>query len=450
MTALHVLALDLPIHVHLLNRSYELSGGVAYSFDDANLLLNVPVAKMSAWAAAPDDFREWLEQRCPGRYQPTCFAQRSLYRDYLRNRIDTSVKRAKFARLIIHHRDVGRLERRDGRYLLFPEGTASIEVDAVVCAMGNCLFQARDKRGPIRLSDPRYVADPWDPNAVLQPRGEGEVVIIGSGLTAVDVVTRLRHAGCSRRIQIFSRHGLLPQAHRAFAPSEGFALPPLASSSPRDVARMLRLAVLNLTRQGGDWRQVVDALRPMTNRVWRGWTDRQKRQFLRHGRAYWDGHRHRMCADLAAKIEAEMQRDGVALRAARVLDIVAETDGLRVTWCGRGCGTPRMLNASLVVRCTGAEQLEPERTQPLVRHLLAQGMASLDPCRLGLATSDEGELMSADGQTTRNVFAIGSLRRGSLWETTAIPEIRVQAEELAKTLANRSQPEDAAKPEYAV
>jgi uncharacterized NAD(P)/FAD-binding protein YdhS len=60
--------------------------------------------------------------------------------------------------------------------------------------------------------------------------------------------------------------------------------------------------------------------------------------------------------------------------------------------------------------------------------LLDAGLAAPGPLGLGLATDP-------DGRCSEGVYALGALRRGELWETTAVPEIRVQADAIAATIA---------------
>jgi uncharacterized NAD(P)/FAD-binding protein YdhS len=74
---------------------------------------------------------------------------------------------------------------------------------------------------------------------------------------------------------------------------------------------------------------------------------------------------------------------------------------------------------------------------PLIAGMRDQGWCTPDQLRLGIETDTDGGLIGADGRTVRNLFAIGPLRIPTLFESIAIPEIRVQAENLAKLLASR-------------
>jgi uncharacterized NAD(P)/FAD-binding protein YdhS len=48
--------------------------------------------------------------------------------------------------------------------------------------------------------------------------------------------------------------------------------------------------------------------------------------------------------------------------------------------------------------------------------------------------ADTGQLLTATGALASRIYAIGTLRRGTLWESTAIPEIRSEARRLAALL----------------
>lgn len=86
-----------------------------------------------------------------------------------------------------------------------------------------------------------------------------------------------------------------------------------------------------------------------------------------------------------------------------------------------------------VLNCTGTCSGVSTRADPLVMNLLESGLARPGPLDLGFATDDAGRVQPASGTATA-VWAIGPLRRGELWESTAIPEIRSQAAELARAV----------------
>lgn len=126
---------------------------------------------------------------------------------------------------------------------------------------------------------------------------DGAVVLIGAGLTAVDTILSLQAQGHRGSIHVISRHGLMPQVHGHgnSAPvnfDDVRTLP--VSGSIRALLGAVRGKVARVQAQGGDWRAVVDGLRPWTNEIWQGLPVAEQRRFVRHLSAIWDVHRHRM------------------------------------------------------------------------------------------------------------------------------------------------------------
>jgi uncharacterized NAD(P)/FAD-binding protein YdhS len=264
---------------------------------------------------------------------------------------------------------------------------------------------------------PRYVADPWGrPPALDRVPTDGPVLLVGTGLTAVDVALSLGASGAE--LVAVSRRGLLPQAHTVPAATPA---PPL---DPRDcdgIAPLIRY-VRAAAAAGPDWRSVVDALRPAADDIWRRLSPSCRDRFLRHAARYWEVHRHRMAPPIAAEV-ARLTGTGrfragagrVAFRSASATAVTLTVDGVQRRFAA-------------VVNCTGPGS--PLR-QPLVAGLVAAGAARSDPHGLGLDTDDDGRLLDAAGRAWPGVYVLGPARRGRVWETTAVPEIRGQAERLA-------------------
>ena len=68
---------------------------------------------------------------------------------------------------------------------------------------------------------------------------------------------------------------------------------------------------------------------------------------------------------------------------------------------------------------------------PLVDDLLDTGHVRAHRLGLGLDLHPSGRVIDRDGHVVRNVFAVGSARRGLDWEVTAVPDLRTQALEVA-------------------
>jgi uncharacterized NAD(P)/FAD-binding protein YdhS len=285
----------------------------------------------------------------------------------------------------------------------------------------------------VLAGDPRYVADPWADWALQRPFG-GQVLLIGSGLTAVDVALTLSARRPDVRIVAVSRHGLRPLAHRAGgAPSDPPAVTALRPHSTLGLLRTVRAEVALTAARGGDWRDVVNRLRPVTQELWQALPHTERHRFVHRLARFWEVHRHRLAPQVGAAVE-RLEREGrLAFAAGRITDLAPATDGVRVRVILPG-GGERELDVGLVVNCTGAGSTVVR--DPLLGRMEATGLCAPGPLGLGIATLATGEVLDRDGRPT-GLFALGPLRRGELWETTAIPEIRAQAFALAEELAAR-------------
>jgi uncharacterized NAD(P)/FAD-binding protein YdhS len=200
---------------------------------------------------------------------------------------------------------------------------------------------------------------------------------------------------------------------------------PLAGERIAPLMRRIRVAAA----AGPDWRATVDALRPATDDIWRSLPPASRDRFLRHAARWWDVHRHRMAPPIAAEVARLTGSGRLRVSAARVDHAAAGSRGVTVTVDGRS------RHFAAVVNCTGPAS--PLR-QPLVADLVAAGAARGGPHGLGLDTDEAGRLTDHAGRPWPGVHVLGPARRGRLWETTAVPEIRAQAEQVAHTLARPS------------
>jgi uncharacterized NAD(P)/FAD-binding protein YdhS len=259
------------------------------------------------------------------------------------------------------------------------------------------------------------------------------VLLIGSGLTMVDVSLSLRETGHRGPILAVSRHGRLSQFHQPYSPHPLVDLP-AAFNSPVGSLRWIRAEVEAVQCAGGDWRAVIDSLRPHTANIWCGWTLAQRATFLRHARNLWDIHRHRMAPEIADQLASLVTQGTLNIHAGRIIS--AERDGrmAKISLRSATTGESYSLRAARVINCTGPDRDYAKAQSPLVVRMRAQGWLNPDPLRLGIETDTDGRLTSSDGSPVPGLFSLGPPRMPALWESIAIPEIRVQAAGLAKLL----------------
>jgi uncharacterized NAD(P)/FAD-binding protein YdhS len=390
--------------VLLIEGSRRFGVGVAYGTTDDVHVLNVPAAGMSAYPDDPWHFARWA--RCgPGEY-----VARHRYASYLETALDEAGPAVE--RVPAHA--VGAVPGRCGVVIELGDGRA-LGAHAAVLALGN--FPPVPPAGlpPGLTASPCYVPDPWRPGALEGYPRDAPVVLIGSGLTAVDVALALVERGHRGPIDAVSRHGLLPRAHRPGwreRPVDPFPLP----SGPLTLGRLLRRFREQLDATG-DWREVVDSMRPVTSRVWGCLSVADQRRFLHHLARPWEVHRHRMAPSVAARVH-----------------MLVSTG--RLTVSAGGVSSDVLRRAGRVVNCTGSSCDVTRRRDRLVTGLLRTGVARPGPHRLGFDVAADGALVDAQGRPSHRLFTLGPLCRGRRWETTAVPEIRVQAAALAERLSD--------------
>ena len=404
--------------------------GVAYSTDDDRHLLNVPATGMSALPDRPHHFLDWLCRHVDSRTAPADFARRSDFAAYLDDTLGTVVAEADGVTLVHRRARATGLTVCGGRVdLTLADGTQQ-RADAAVVAPG--VFAPGTAWAPDELvADDLFVADPWAPGALAAVPDRGDVLLVGTGLTGVDVALTLDRPG--RTLHLVSRRGRLPAVHaNDRAETAGAPLPELVSvarrSRPADLDHLRRLVartVLDAVRERRDWRPAFDTLRPLTGALWSSLSAGDRARFIREDAAWWDLHRHRMAPASAAALH-DMRRDGRLTVGADEVAGVARVRGRLEVRLRSG----RVLRVAAVVNCTGPLGDVRRATDPFLDHLLAAGVATAGPLGLGLAT-DDGRLVDARGTSAAPVWTLGAMRRGELWESTAVPEIRGQAARVA-------------------
>jgi uncharacterized NAD(P)/FAD-binding protein YdhS len=200
--------------------------------------------------------------------------------------------------------------------------------------------------------------------------------------------------------------------------------------------RLVRQQVREARRQGIDWRGVINSLRPVTAQVWQSLPEPEKRRFLRHLRPYWEVHRHRAAPEVAQLIADEKSSRQIQLHAGRVTNYREDGRAVEITYREGRCGEERCLVVDRVINCTAPETDCRRLQDPLLSNLLARGLVRPDPLFLGLDVSAEGALINHKGAASESLYAVGPTRKGSLWESTAVPEIREQVRMLVEHLVN--------------
>ena len=135
LTAIHLLEGDDSVVVRLVERAPRFGRGLAYGAAQADHLLNVRAANMSAFPDRPGHFVEWLqaEGEAAG---PDAFVSRSRYGDYLQGLLREEMVEAAAGRLLLEADEAVSLAPDGGGWRVELALGRSFAADACVLALG--------------------------------------------------------------------------------------------------------------------------------------------------------------------------------------------------------------------------------------------------------------------------------------------------------------------------
>lgn len=439
MTAVNVARIsEHPLHIIVINDSGSVGRGVAYGLRRPEYLLNVAARNMSAFPDEPDHFLQWLRTRSEFELIPDIelrerFVPRQIYGDYLRSIVlhhlqspgETSRVSAEF--IEGHAVDV---EPHNGRASVLLADGSKITADRVVLATGN------EPPAPLPGSEslaehPAWVGNPWRRWEHRLPDHDGSVAILGTGLTAVDAILTLRELGWLGRIHAVSRHGWFPHSHfRGIEypefPPEGVELAALGLDRLHALVQE-HCAILN--DQNANPAIIVDKLRPHTQRIWGAFSKQERLDFASHYAARWNVLRHRIAPDIHSQITSSQLTGQLQVNAGRISALEADGDRIRIH-----VDDQDGVSADLVINATGPSTKFTASRSSLLQNLLRRGAVAPDDADLGVRVERDHTVVTATGEPSPWLLALGPMLRGTYWETIAVPELRVQARRVAETL----------------
>ncbi|MEV5023042.1 FAD/NAD(P)-binding protein [Sphingobium sp. LMA1-1-1.1] len=413
------------VRVTLIERRGDRFGrGLAYGAAQHDHILNVRAANMSALPDEPGHFADWLRTRAAG--QDASFATRQTYGLYLRDLLEAA-KAAAGARLRLVEAEAVDLRVSDGAATVRLATGAQVKADIAVLAPGNLPPHALPAFAGI--AHPTYADDPWALGLADGLGPEDQVLLLGTGLTAVDCALSFDTAGFAGPIVAVSRRGLLPRAHAPAQAAPGLSERPNGSAS----------ALVRRVRARADavgWRAAVDELRPFTQDMWRAADASDRARFLRHLRPYWDVHRHRIAPAVADRLAGMRAAGRLEIAAAKVME--ARPDGARIAVALRSRGSDAVAwrHFARVVNCTGPLGDLGRTRDQLLRALASQSAIRPDSLAIGIDVDRQCRAIGAGGEARDRLRVVGPMTRGAHWEIVAVPDIRRQVWTLARDISN--------------
>lgn len=425
LTAFHLDREGADADIVVIDPRPEIGLGLAYSTPSLRHLLNVPAGKISALPSHPDHFLHWLRANFDRSATAATFAPRAIFGRYIRSLF----AEARTVRQM--QSSVEKLELHGAGAMLTLEDGRTLYADYVVVATGN--FDPAPLPGvePEAIASGAYVHNAWLPGSLENLDADAAVTLVGTGLTAVDVLLRLRELGHRGPIVAASRHGVFPNRHSTYAPADRVAIPKTTAATCVAYLRALRAAIAG----GMEWRAAIDSLRGTSNDLWLALPHKEQLRFRRHLQRRWDVVRHRMAPHIADVIEAELAAGTLAVREGHLAGVSATKHGAKVI-LSTAEGTASFETAR-VINCTGPSMNYRRVQSALLQSLFGQGIVSAGPLGGGFRTTRSGAMIDANGRVSEILFNLGPGRLGTLLESIAVPEIREQAVEIAAILSDR-------------
>lgn len=453
MSAVNIARLsDDPLEVTVVSRQRSVGRGVAYERRRPEYLLNVSARNMSAFPDEPDHLVNWLRSRPEFESIPDIelrqrFIPREVYGDYLRSIVKHHLQSAGAMTPVSSHIVIGEAvdiePQENGCRVLLADGSG-LDADRVVLATGN--EAPASLPGADTLADhPRWVGDPWQPWEDQLPQHDGSIVILGTGLTAVDAIITLRAVGWSGPIHAISRHGWFPHEH--FRGIDYREFPPanvdLAALGLERLLALVRQHCALLQERNANPAIIVDKLRPHTQRIWCGFSREERLAFLKNHAARWNVHRHRIAPEIHFQIVDAQFTGRLQVHAGHIEKLESSSHN-RIHVHVEGGTT---LAGDLVINATGPSHKLTATKSVLLQNLLRKGAVAPDMIDMGIRVDPDHTVLTSDGDRSPWLLALGPLLLGTYWETIAVPELRVQARRVAETVLDRARIEEEEPPE---
>ena len=425
LTALHLVRQGTPARVILIDQRPDFGLGLAYSTPSLRHLLNVPAGKISALPDQPDHFLNWLRKNHDQAATEKTFAPRAVFGRYIQSLLKSTSQLEQEIATVVDVR------QQDSGAVLTLDNGCELRADLVVLATGN--FDPAPLPGITKAASDSglYRHNAWATETYEGLHPDAPVALIGTGLTGVDVVLRLRELGHRGRIIAVSRHGIFPNRHDDYIPLSSSAIP---SDTPATCVAYLH-ALRTAIRGGAEWRAAIDSLREATNELWLRLPIEEKKRFRRHLQRRWEVVRHRMAPPIADVIESELRNGTLDIREGYLMAVDASPAGAYIAV--RAHDVTECFYADRVINCTGPSMNYRRVPSTLLQNLFKRGLVTSGPLGTGFHCSQDGAVIDGDGHTSEFIFNLGPGRQGDLLESIAIPEIRQQAVELASVLADR-------------
>jgi uncharacterized NAD(P)/FAD-binding protein YdhS len=443
--------------IHIVEPAPRVGPGLAYSTTDPDHRLNGTLDSHVLDPARLTELRTWCHDNGilsadPEAQLPSgaTFIRRHDFGRYVADQIQRNAVNPHTGTTITHCRDTAVQWKPSTAH---PAGTVllasgrRLPADVVVVATGNPLPRLQHPFVPEHLANPRIIANPLNGLALQGVPLDARVLVVGTGLTALDVLSTLVRRAHTGPILAVSRRGLRPRPQ----PPEvlGPAPMPPRTSGPTPLEQVmapippfvqalgdtysmaglygaLRSQIRRDSAQGKTWHAAFDLFRDAVWRIWPRVPLAEKQKFLRRMRTWYDVHRFRSPPHNDALVQRAQDCGTIQFVRARLTQVAADPDGgpVQVALTANGAITRSAFD--LVINCSGLDAGNDHRQNPFLQSAQAQGLLVTDPTGLGFHVDASCRAISATGQACPHVRVIGPPTLGAHGDSQGVRFIAVQ------------------------
>lgn len=434
-----------PLKIVLINKDKVLAKGVAFNSSNHNHLLNVRVSNMSPFVNEPLHFAEWISRQSELKaFMSTDFIDkfitRNVYGKYIASLLEKTIAEApKFLDIEIIIDEVTSINKLKNKQELVLGSKETFIAEKVVLALG--VFPPGNITIPNMAfyDSKKYFANPWNRNALKNIYLEESIFLIGTGLTSIDLIISLIQKGYHGKVYSFSKNGRLPLIHTDRKAYTAIQAELKVGLSLITYFKIFKKHLKLAWQSGYHTADVIDALRPITQQLWMGLNVDDKKQFIRHLSSLWNIARHRVPPQAYNKMQELIKSGKLELLSGNLNSIEEQNGKAVVTLKNRKSGCLKTIVADRIINCTGPQSDILKIDQPLIKNLLSNGTITPNELKIGIHTDTSCKVIDSNNKVSEQLYAIGAILRGLFWESSAVPELRKQAEFVAKNIIKELQ-----------
>lgn len=429
-----------PLKIILINKDKTLGKGVAFNSSNHNHLLNVRVSNMSPFVNEPLHFAEWISKQSDLKaFMSTDFIDKFITRNVYGKYIESLLKRTiaeapAFLDIEIRIDEAIAVNQSTKKTIINLASGKSLIADKIVLALG--VFPPANIKitNSTFYDSKKYFLNPWTPNAVKNIHMEESFFLIGTGLTSIDLIISLYQKGYQGKVYAFSKNGRLPMIHTERNAYAAIQSEMKSGLSLLTYFKIFRKHLKIATKSGHTTADVIDALRPITQQLWMGMSITDKKQFIRHLSSLWNIARHRVPQQAHHKMQELIRNGKLELLSGNLINIEEQNGNVNITIKNRKSDQIQKINVGRVINCTGPQSDIYKIDHPLLQSLIANGLITPNELNIGINTTISCKAIDSNNMVSDQLYVLGSMLRGLFWESSAVPELRKQAEFIAKNI----------------